>query len=303
MKIKCKFVRKPQTYLNAFAPEDKLYIAVPLSDESIEKMSSYGLYADGTTRIPMPRKTATVSNADGRWRIRRDLPKEIRHFERAYHIVDWHGEDHYGTCWQRRLCYQRELIPPTEIAFKVEDDVLYSPLFVNCDADMDYIKSAINVLLEIFGFCEIWTESKAPAVPPIKQQEVPWEILRKGSRERENWEEYVDRITRIRPDKQRVVIKQRHEHLWKMNPDFCVLGMENFWGYVVYGFSASNIYVFECNQPNNATYIFRGDWETASKLTKTEILAGHIQEARLFHTEAWYENVRATISHHNKEVA
>lgn len=48
--------------------------------------------------------------------------------------------------------------------------------------------------------------------------------------------------------------------------------------YVVYGFTALNLFIFESNEINNATYAFRGDWEAASKLTKTEVLSGHVQE-------------------------
>ena len=87
-----------------------------------------------------------------------------------------------------------------------------------------------------------------------------------------------------------------------MAPDFCVLGSQNFWGYVVYGFTALNLFVFECNEINNATYAFRGDWEAASKLTKTEVLSGHIQETRVYHSDKWYENTRKLIADLGKGV-
>ena len=64
-----------------------------------------------------------------------------------------------------------------------------------------------------------------------------------------------------------------------------------------------NLFVFECNEINNATYAFRGDWEAASKLTKTEVLSGHIQEARIYHSNKWYENTRKLIAGLSKEVA
>lgn len=88
-----------------------------------------------------------------------------------------------------------------------------------------------------------------------------------------------------------------------MSPNFCVLGSQNFWGYVVYGFTALNLFIFECNEINNATYIFRGDWEVASKLTKTEVLSRYIQEARIYHSDKWYANIRKLIADLDKEVA
>ena len=88
-----------------------------------------------------------------------------------------------------------------------------------------------------------------------------------------------------------------------MSPDFCVLGSQNFWGYVVYGFTNLKLFIFESNEVNNATYMFRGDWEAASKLTKTEILSGHIQEARIYHNNKWYAKVSKLIARLSQEVA
>ncbi|NCB26701.1 MAG: hypothetical protein EOM62_14710 [Bacteroidia bacterium] len=303
MRIQQSKIRNPQLYLYELSPGDSFYIATPIAPEDSTRLQLYGFQVEGQPRVPIPRRNATTLNADGRWMLRKDLPKEPRSFEHEYHIVDWHGNDHYGTCWQTRKCYQRELIPPAELCFTLDNGTLYSPLFQLSGEIMESVKLAINVMLEILGRCEIWTSEKVPVAPPIKQREVPWEILRKGTRDREAWEEYVTRITEERPQTQRNIIKQRHEHLWEQTPDFCVLGTQSFWGYVVYGFSDRNLFVFECNQPNNATYVFRGSWEAASQLTKTEILAGHLHEARLFHTEQWRENVRKLIINHSHEVA
>ena len=287
MDITRKRIINPQRYLYALHPGDKFYIAVPLAEEDYPRLQFYGLLPDSPARIPIPWRAATTLNANGKWKVLRDLPKEKRSFEHDYHIVDWHGNDHYGTCWQSRWCYQRELVPPTELAFIIENGVLYSPLLLNTDSSFTIIKAAMNIALEMLGRCEVWTAERAPAVPPVKQTEVPWEILRPGTSLQNDWEAYIDKIVERKPKGQQAVIRQRHEHLWHMAPDFCVLGSQNFWGYVVYGFTALNLYVFECNEVNNATYVFNGDWKSASQLTKTEVLSGHVQEARIYHTEKW----------------
>jgi hypothetical protein len=51
-----------------------------------------------------------------------EIEKEPREIERDYHIVDWHGTDHYGTCFQSRMCYSKEYIFPllAEIVFDNE---------------------------------------------------------------------------------------------------------------------------------------------------------------------------------------
>lgn len=303
MHISRKRIINPRRYLYALHPGDKFYIAVSLNEDDYPHLHFYGLLPDAPARIPIPRRAATTLNANGKWRVRRDLPKENRSFEHDYHLVDWHGNDHYGTCWQRRWCYQRELIPPTELAFIIENGVLYSPLLSNTESDFALIKTAMNIALEMVGHFEVWTAERAPAVPPVKQVEVPWEILRAGTRLQENWSEHIDKIVAQKPKSQQATIRQRHEHLWHMNPNFCVLGNQNFWGYVIYGFTTLNLYVFECNEINNATYVFKGDWEAASKLTKTEVLAGHIQEARIYHTENWYEGTRKLIARTRKGAA
>ena len=303
MTIICKRIINPQRYLYALHPGDKFYIAVPLAEEDYPRLQFYGLLPDSPARIPIPRRAATTLNANGKWKVLRDLPKEKRSFEHDYHVVDWHGNDHYGTCWQSRWCYQRELVPPTELAFIIENGVLYSPLLLNADSSFTIIKASMNIALEMLGRCEVWTAERAPAVPPVKQTEVPWEILRPGTSLQSDWEAYIDKIVERKPKGQQTVIRQRHEHLWHMDPDFCVLGSQNFWGYVVYGFTALNLYVFECNEVNNATYVFNGDWKSASQLTKTEVLSGHVQEARIYHTEKWYERTGKLISRAAKRVA
>lgn len=303
MFINRKCIRNPRRYLYALHAGDKFYVAAKLSDEDIHRLRRYGIRQDASARIPTPHRSATRLNADGKWILLRDLPKKIRQFVHAYHLVDWHGQDHYGTCIQERWCYQRELVPPAELAFIIEDGVLYSPLLVNSEEDMEHIKLAMNVILEMVGHCEIWTTDKAPALPPVRQVEVPWEILRAGTRERSDWEDYVQKTVERKPKAQQVEICRRHEHLMEMGPEFCVLGAQNFFGYVVYGFPALNLYIFESNGINNATYAFRGDWEAASMLTKMEVLSGGLQEARIYHTEQWHENIGRLFYRIAQEVA
>lgn len=303
MKITRKKIINPQRYLYALHPGDKFYIAVQLEEDDYFQLECYGIYLGASASIPIPHRSATRANANGRWQPLKNLPKEMRSYEQPYHIVDRYGRHYEGTCWHSRMCYQREFIQPTEIAFVIENGVFYSPLFVNAESDFVNIKAAMNVALEMLGRFEVWTAERAPALPPVKQSEVPWEILPSGTNLRDKWTQHIEKIIACKSKGQQAIIRQRHEHLWHMVPDFCIVGSQNFWGYVVYGFTALNLFVFECNEVNNATYIFRGEWEEASKLTKTEILAGHIQEARVYHTDKWYENTTKLLSYFGKEVA
>ena len=293
----------PRRYLYVLSPDESFYVAASLTEEDMVKLAAYGIEPDAPARVPIPHRGASYRNANGHWLLDKTKLKEERWFAHPYHVIDWHGGHHYGICYQCRMCYQRYLVPPTELAFVIEDGVLFSPLMKNAEEDMVEVKAAMNILLEMLGRCEIWTEEKAPALPPVNQKEVPWEILRAGTRDKDAWEDYVQKTIQRRPKGHQQEIKGRHEFLWDRAPEFCVLGTQNFWGYVVYGFPALNLFVFESNEINNATYVFRGDWEEASKLTKTEILSGHRQDARLYHTESWKANLGQLIARNSKTAA
>lgn len=296
-----KLIRSSRRYLQTLKPNENFYVAVPLSEEDYSRLESYGIHTGGPACIPKPQGQQTEKNAVGSWKVRRDLEKELRAIEREYHTVDWHGNDHYGTCWQRRWCYQREFIPPAEIAFSIESGVLYSSLLVNRDDEWECVKSAINVALEMLGRCEIWTEERTPAIPPVRQIVVPWEILRSGTGAERGWIEYLENVISRKPQAQQKIVLHRHEYLRKLSPDFCVLGKESFWGYIVYGFSSKDLFVFECNEVNNATYVFKGDWLAASQLTKTQVLSANLQEARIIHDEKWSEAVKRLVKDFPKE--
>lgn len=77
----------------------------------------------------------------------KDLPKETRYIEHEYHIVDWHGGDHYGICGQERKCYQRIRIQPINCKFAIVGNVLYSEPLLNCKDYYERIKiQPMNIL-------------------------------------------------------------------------------------------------------------------------------------------------------------
>ncbi|MBR2897421.1 MAG: hypothetical protein IKC04_06030 [Oscillospiraceae bacterium] len=303
MNIIRKRIINPKRYLYALSPGDKFYIAATLTEDDIQWLRHYGIKSDGKPRIPIPGRSATIANADGRWLIHRNRPKEERVFLRTYHLVSWQGDDIYGSYVQHRMCYPRELIPPTELAFVVEEGVIYSPLMSNSEAEMPVVKAAMNIVLEMVGHCEVWTADKAPALPPVKQYGVPWEILRAGTRDEDVLKAYIEKTVERKTKAQQIEILNRHEYLWKMKPEFCVMGTQNFFGYVVYGFPKLDLYIFESNGINNATYMFRGNWEEASRLTKMEVLSGGLQEARVYHTEHWEDHMSHLVADLAREVA
>ena len=126
----------------------------------------------------------------------------------------------------------------------------------------------------------------------MKQYEIPWEIRRVGAHSKKELRSYIlETVSQMPADQQDEVIAH-HDFLQKLRPEFFLVGTQNFFGYVVYGFPAKNLYVFTSNEICSTTYAYRGDWETVFRLTKTEVLSGGSPEAHLCYNEEWEANLK-----------
>lgn len=73
-------------------------------------------------------------------------------------------------------------------------------------------------------------------------------------------------------------------------------GANGFNEYLVYGFKSRNLFVFESNQLDQATYVFKGNWEECSKLTKRDVIKGHLCHARIIHCAIWEKEISNLLS-------
>lgn len=292
-----KRIRNIYKYLSEFQEGESFYVGLQNAEMYSDELKKYGLLEDllaTHTVLPRPLKRLTDFNVNGRWVPDRSLPMEERTFESEYHVVDWHGNDHYGTRYYSRECYRRRLILPPYIALTYSDGLLISPLLVYSQDNESLIKHVINMYLEMFGRCETLTEKCTPK-KIIKTERLPWTVLPKGEYPWEKAKSHLDAVINTIPNKHRTVISKRHEAITENIPDFMAIGDQGFWGYVIYGFARKELFVFESNEPNNATYAFKGNWKEASLLTKAEILCGQIYEARIIHNENWNNNINKLI--------
>ncbi|NMC60057.1 MAG: hypothetical protein GYA51_11870, partial [Candidatus Methanofastidiosa archaeon] len=148
----------------------------------------------------------------------------------------------------------------------------------------------INLFLEIFGECDVFSENLVKIIDvPIKR--LNWTILPEG---RMPWERLHNKLKplldRLSPLK-RPVAEWRLQTLKEYNPDFVAAGEAGFRGYVVYGFESQNLYIFESMYYGNATYVFDGNWEELSKKTKAEILDKNLQKERIIHLKEWKNEI------------
>ena len=288
-----KSIRNVDKHLAKLSEGERFYIALRGIESYSENLLKYGIdvqtLEDGESFLPRPVKSTTKYNSNGKIVIDKSV-KEERVFERSYHIVDWHGKDHYGTCYQSRMCYKRNLINPLEIELTYSNGLIVSPILENCKENKDTIKHVINMFLEMFGNCEILTEDFNTKETKVLKR-LQWTVLPKGEYPWDKAKEHLDVILDSAPTKYKRIINNRHRIISSKVPDFMAIGDQGFYGYVIYGFTKKNIYIFESNQPDNATYVFKGNWEDASKLTKLEILSSNLCEARLIHNKNWETSI------------
>jgi hypothetical protein len=76
---------------------------------------------------------------------------------------------------------------------------------------------------------------------------------------------------------------------FEFGPDKIYLGRTGWEGYVVFCFEAKGRAVLECPKYGNAIYLMQTrDWESLSKLSKTELRLEHRREvSRIIHINEW----------------
>lgn len=288
MIINKKRIRSIDKYVDFIADTQELYVYVEANEKNKGILKRKGIidnYKIGCSIVPAAIGPITYFNTNGKFIIYKDREKEERIFERAYHILDWHGNDHYGTCFQTRPCYPREYVVPPLETITLNQERVTSRILLK--GNKDILKHVINMFLEIFQYCIIADNKEVPITKDIKVKVVQWRILPPGKYPWDKAEKELEDYFKRMPIKNRALVEHRHKFITNNEPDFMAIGEDSFNGYVVYGYTKSNIFVFEPNEPNNATYIFKGTWEKASKLTKREIINGNLCHKRLIHSPEW----------------
>lgn len=179
--------------------------------------------------------------------------------------------------------------PNVRLKMTVADDeekVIISPLLCHTIANEVQLLHVINLFLEIFGECQIFTPKLIPIIKaPIRT--LNWEILPAG---KNSWSKLFDPINTILESSSpidRSLILERFKLIAQHDPEFVAIGRANFRGYIVFAFPPKRLYLLESAFNGNATYVFKDEWESLSYLTKTEILNDHLQTDRLIHRENW----------------
>lgn len=296
--IRLKRVLNVERHIGGITEGAKFRLLVRIEPGDATRLKSAGfdqdILRDGDTVLPAEIGPATRLNASGRWRVRHDLPKELRYITTMmWRRMQWAGrdrEEHETAVDIHRMCYPRELVPPTgfELTCRLQDGnaFLLSPQFRREPAALDDIKIAMNVLLEIFGRCEL-VDADLEWIPSATVRRVNWRMLPAGEYPWSTLERHLADALKRTPERVSAVIMGRQKAVLNHGPDAMFVGVGGFSDYIAYEFRACGVVILESIQRGNALYVFGDDWRKVSAMTKAEVLAGNLHLERIIHSEGW----------------
>ncbi|MFB5652834.1 hypothetical protein ACE5IS_19510 [Leptospira wolffii] len=264
----------------------KIGFSIPLQNgETILPSSSFG---------PVNRK-----NVHGYYIKHKDQPMET-----VYRIREWCHEEWRGGGQTETVCqdievpykrYPRTFIQPSGIEMSIVSDANGNKLLIA--GKYKYGKNdkisieAINILLEIFGECELLQENLNSFISG-KIIKLNWDILPKG---KYPWEKLKSKLSNLLNNTGKTIrpfIEHRFEKINEYDPEFSAIGINGFKGYIVFGFPKKSLFILESTLRNNATYVLARDWKFISQLTKREILQESLHKKRIIHRlPNWYTEI------------
>lgn len=243
-------------------------------------------------------------NTDGRLVIHKDKPMET-----AYRQVEWRWQQWRGrhdTEEQSRIVdvpykrYPRIFIPPPSVELTIGKTAagrlaILSPRIELNASNKNSIIHIINLFLEIFGRCEVFSDSLEEMVSsPLRR--LNWRILPPGKYPWPKLKSQIDRLLQYATEGNRKVIEYRLRVINSYGPAFYAIGQAGFRGYIVFGFPDRSLFFLESMYFGNATYVFAENWETLSKMTKAEILSQDLHVDRIIHRQGWQQRVHRLLS-------
>jgi hypothetical protein len=244
-------------------------------------------------------------NANGKNLVHRDRDMETAYRMVEWHWVEWHGPYRHDRSDFREVPYKRyprTFVPPPSVELTIVTNatgsrMLTSPVMAYADENKELLLHTVNLFLEIFGACQVFSQDLVPLVQaPVRR--LNWELLPRGRWPWERLQTQLSPIIRAARRGNQAVIEERFRVVNAYGPEFVAVGRAGFRGYVVFGFPDYGIYVLESAYFGNATYVFDHRWEEFSQLTKAEVLAGDLQEERLVHRAKWPGQLRQLFEKH-----
>lgn len=281
-------------YLGSIADGEAFRVIASLPANLSERVGLPRSPRAGDTVLPRVVGPVTRFNARGRWNVRRDLPKEPRYIRTVtWKWTQWSGRDqteHEDFRDIYRDCYPRELMPPPSVELSVVGikgaPHVTTPELKKSDANTEHNRHCINLLLEIFGSCELVSSSMRPMRLPTLRR-ANWRMLPPGEYPWAKVEAHIDTAVGTRSENTKRVIWDRQTTIKAFGPDEIYVGEAGFDDYLAYVFTSRQLVVLESVRKDNAIYVFGLDWKRVSQLSKGEIVRGGLQTARIVHSKGW----------------
>ncbi|MBI2484367.1 hypothetical protein HYV71_04250 [Candidatus Uhrbacteria bacterium] len=302
MIIKKRRIRDIESNLPAVKDGQKIIIGVKNLDDKKVQLKRVGFESIdiGTSVLPSP-VFGPVSrfNANGKNLVHKDKPKETAYRTIEWHWKQWHGKD---TIDMSKLVdvpykrYPRSFVAPPSVELKLttstkREVLLVTPMYT-MGSEVGALLHAINLLLEIFGECYVYTEDLDEIIK-TETVRLNWKILPEGKRP---WQQLKNElnpvISKARKGK-RKFIEKRLETINAFEPEFTAVGTAGFAGYIIMGFPSSDVFVLESLYYGNATYVLGTNWESISKFTKAEILNENLHKDRIIHRVSWFDKIKS----------
>jgi hypothetical protein len=237
-------------------------------------------------------------NADGAERVHRDRPKELVSRLAWGRWLERHGPDQReirGVRPWNYECFPRTPIPAPEVELRVVALAGDRAAVVAGEPGLGEagvrLLHAVNLMLELFGACELLAADALSAGPPPT---------------RLNWEVHpaaglpqvpppLEGIVGALPMKDRRVAEYRIARVGELSPDSMVVGRGGFRGYAVFGFADRGRFVVENLYHGNETLVTDRDWDDLSRLGKGGFLRPDDRGRRIAHSRGWESRLREAV--------
>lgn len=279
-----KIIKEPE----GLDENKQYYVAVRATTENLNKLN-IAEFEEGLAVQPSVKYGVTCrKNVFGYTEINKNLPKENR-CVRTF-LWEWklfNGERQSRIVDVYKDCYPRNEHEPfgIEIQLIKVNDI---NMLVTKVKKTENIKNTINLYLEVFNYCELLDENFTINYKDINIKRCNWVILppdliievKKFKKlNKENKSKYQKNYDQARLDA-----------LEKYKPLVRYEGLNGFQGYYAYLYKERCI--LESPIYGNATYVIKKDnWETLSKMTKTELINSGELLSRVEHNKEWINNI------------
>lgn len=296
MRISKTRINNAEKYLSDLEENQKFYIGIKILPEDLkDKLENNFVLVSSDPDIFTPKPyngIVSQRNTVGEFLSDKTKPKETAYKSMKWTLKSWNGEFHSGISEVPYQTYPKIFVEPFGFDFTYREDqniFVIRRYFINNGSENLDIKSAFNLILEIFKTVETFgLDENEDIIVPVNKT-LPWEIIPKGEKVWNNFKN--GEVFKYVSVSSKSSIKERFNFLEEFKPNERYEGTAGYSGYEVFTFKDKDIYVFDSVLYGNATYIFSGDWKEVSRLTKKQIIDGNLFEHRLVHNSNWQKNI------------